>query len=70
MQWSALTSSSRSSPTYDFPVGMAVVRRARWLRRLPISPTFEGWSSGQDSPSEGEAAPQLGQEDADLSTQV
>ncbi|KAM9781872.1 solute carrier family 23 member 1-like [Syngnathus typhle] len=53
LQWSALTSSSPSSPSYDFPVGMGLVRRARWLERLPISPTFRGWSSSQDSPSQG-----------------
>lgn len=39
------TSSSSSSSSYDFPLGMSVVRRARWLRRFPISPTFTGFKA-------------------------
>ncbi|KAG7273456.1 hypothetical protein CRUP_032704 [Coryphaenoides rupestris] len=31
--------------SYDFPVGMGVVRRVRWLRLLPICPTFRGYGA-------------------------
>ncbi|XP_078469648.1 solute carrier family 23 member 1-like isoform X1 [Lampetra fluviatilis] len=31
---------------YDFPVGMAAVRRTRWLRYIPICPTFTGYGCG------------------------
>ncbi|XP_062288606.1 solute carrier family 23 member 1 [Scomber scombrus] len=43
-------SSSSSSSSYDFPVGMGVVRRTRWLQRLPISPSFRGWKASDDLP--------------------
>ncbi|CAL8268608.1 unnamed protein product [Merluccius merluccius] len=33
-----------STSSYDFPVGMGVVRRVGWLRWLPISPTFQGYT--------------------------
>ncbi|KAM8834965.1 solute carrier family 23 member 1 [Synchiropus picturatus] len=45
VNWGA---TSFSSPSYDFPVGMSAVRRVRWLRRFPISPTFRGWRSEDD----------------------
>uniref|UniRef100_A0A673BUT2 Solute carrier family 23 member 1 n=1 Tax=Sphaeramia orbicularis TaxID=375764 RepID=A0A673BUT2_9TELE len=44
IHWTSEASSSlSSSSSYDFPVGMGVVRRIRWLRRFPISPTFRGF---------------------------
>ncbi|XP_068600569.1 solute carrier family 23 member 1 [Brachionichthys hirsutus] len=47
--------SSLSTSTYDFPLGMGVVRRTRWLRRFPICPTFTGfWASQIPPPSEEE----------------
>lgn len=45
------TASSSSSASYDFPVGMSVVRRARWLRLFPISPTFTGFQASNNPPS-------------------
>uniref|UniRef100_A0A3P8RUS3 Solute carrier family 23 member 1 n=1 Tax=Amphiprion percula TaxID=161767 RepID=A0A3P8RUS3_AMPPE len=42
------SSDSSSSCTYDLPVGMAVVRRTRWLRRFPISPSFTGFRASND----------------------
>ncbi|CAF97330.1 unnamed protein product, partial [Tetraodon nigroviridis] len=48
------TSSSSCSSSYDFPLGMSVVRRAGWLRRLPISPTFTGFRAPDRSASEDE----------------
>uniref|UniRef100_H3CQD9 Solute carrier family 23 member 1 n=1 Tax=Tetraodon nigroviridis TaxID=99883 RepID=H3CQD9_TETNG len=50
------TSSSSCSSSYDFPLGMSVVRRAGWLRRLPISPTFTGFRAPDRSASEDEKA--------------
>ncbi|XP_036975165.1 solute carrier family 23 member 1 [Acanthopagrus latus] len=44
------SSSSSSSSTYDFPLGMNAIRRIRWLRRFPISPTFTGFRES-DNPS-------------------
>ncbi|RVE63449.1 hypothetical protein OJAV_G00136390 [Oryzias javanicus] len=48
------SSTSSSSSSYDFPVGMAVVRRTRWLRRFPISPSFTGFRACEDAPPEQE----------------
>ncbi|XP_029703932.1 solute carrier family 23 member 1 isoform X2 [Takifugu rubripes] len=45
------TSSSSSSSSYDFPLGMSVVRRARWLRWFPISPTFTGFQASNNPPA-------------------
>ncbi|CAL8401406.1 unnamed protein product [Boreogadus saida] len=36
--------------SYDFPIGMGLVRRVGWLRRLPISPTFQGFRA-RDPPA-------------------
>ncbi|XP_077596562.1 solute carrier family 23 member 1 isoform X2 [Stigmatopora nigra] len=49
-RWSAMTSSSSSSPTYDFPAGMALIRRVGCLARLPVSPTFKGWAFSREPP--------------------
>ncbi|XP_061660410.1 solute carrier family 23 member 1 isoform X2 [Syngnathoides biaculeatus] len=75
LQWSALTSSASSSPSYDFPAGMALVRRVGWLRRLPVCPTFRGWGAPEDTPSlrgasQVERGAELTEEDADTSTKV
>lgn len=45
IEWStpSVTSSTSSSATYDFPLGMGMVRRIQWLRRFPISPSFRGF---------------------------
>uniref|UniRef100_A0A8P4JWS4 Solute carrier family 23 member 1 n=1 Tax=Dicentrarchus labrax TaxID=13489 RepID=A0A8P4JWS4_DICLA len=40
--------SSFSSSSYDLPLGMGVVRRTRWLRRFPISPSFTGFQASDD----------------------
>ncbi|KAJ3588660.1 hypothetical protein NHX12_009514 [Muraenolepis orangiensis] len=32
-----------SPSSYDFPIGMSLVRRVRWLRLLPICPSFRGF---------------------------
>lgn len=29
---------------YDFPVGMAFIKRFKWLTKVPFSPTFRGWN--------------------------
>uniref|UniRef100_A0A8P4G8L1 Solute carrier family 23 member 1 n=1 Tax=Dicentrarchus labrax TaxID=13489 RepID=A0A8P4G8L1_DICLA len=42
--------SSFSSSSYDLPLGMGVVRRTRWLRRFPISPSFTGFQASDDPP--------------------
>ncbi|XP_061558607.1 solute carrier family 23 member 1 isoform X5 [Phycodurus eques] len=63
LRWSASTS---SSPSYDFPAGMALVRRVDCLRRLPVSPTFRGWGASGDR----ERGAELAEEDADASTKV
>uniref|UniRef100_A0A672H9I9 Solute carrier family 23 member 1 n=1 Tax=Salarias fasciatus TaxID=181472 RepID=A0A672H9I9_SALFA len=52
---SASSSSSSSPSSYDFPIGMGVIRRTSWLKWFPISPTFTGFRRSDDSlPSEGE----------------
>ncbi|XP_061607450.1 solute carrier family 23 member 1 isoform X5 [Phyllopteryx taeniolatus] len=66
LRWSASTSSASSSPSYDFPAGMALVRRVDCLRRLPVSPTFRGWGASGDR----ERGAELAEEDADASTKV
>uniref|UniRef100_A0A3Q3X3K6 Uncharacterized protein n=1 Tax=Mola mola TaxID=94237 RepID=A0A3Q3X3K6_MOLML len=44
------SSPSTSSSSYDLPLGMGVIRRVRWLRRFPISPTFTGFRASDDLP--------------------
>ncbi|XP_036379775.1 solute carrier family 23 member 1 [Megalops cyprinoides] len=47
LEWTAGLSSNTNSVdmrTYDFPVGMSCVQRVRFLRYLPISPSFQGFS--------------------------
>ncbi|XP_061858520.1 solute carrier family 23 member 1 [Colius striatus] len=47
VQWKAGahsdSGSSANLSSYDFPVGMSVVRRSRWLRHVPICPVFTGF---------------------------
>nr|XP_032805986.1 solute carrier family 23 member 1-like isoform X3 [Petromyzon marinus] len=49
LQWKAgahaASGSSSEIDAYDFPVGMAAVRRVRALRYLPVCPTFVGFSA-------------------------
>lgn len=49
VQWKAgahADSAARASlRSYDFPVGMSVVRRSRWLRHVPICPVFTGFKA-------------------------
>ncbi|XP_071670985.1 solute carrier family 23 member 1 isoform X2 [Patagioenas fasciata] len=49
VQWKAgahADSAARASlRSYDFPVGMSVVRRSRWLRHVPICPVFTGYKA-------------------------
>ncbi|XP_029924003.1 solute carrier family 23 member 1 [Myripristis murdjan] len=56
VQWRSPLSSSSSS-SYDFPFGMGVVRRTRWLRWLPISPSFQGFPAWADAPHPEELRP-------------
>ncbi|XP_038563616.1 solute carrier family 23 member 1 isoform X2 [Micropterus salmoides] len=68
-------SSSSSSSSYDLPLGMGVVRRTRWLRRFPISPTFTGfWPSDDLPPPNEEGRGRGGEEEeeeaADTSTKM
>ncbi|XP_050569559.1 solute carrier family 23 member 1 [Cygnus atratus] len=48
VQWKAGahadSTSSASLKSYDFPFGMSVVRKCRWLRHVPICPLFTGFS--------------------------
>ncbi|XP_072230582.1 solute carrier family 23 member 1 [Leuresthes tenuis] len=68
IQWKC--SSSSQSSSYDFPVGMGVVRRARWLRRFPISPSFTGFRASEEAPpsaqEEEEGVGERTEEAADL----
>ncbi|XP_061596470.1 solute carrier family 23 member 1 isoform X2 [Cololabis saira] len=43
------SSSSSSFSSYDFPVGMGIVKRTRWLRRFPISPSFTGFGMSNNA---------------------
>ncbi|XP_074912531.1 solute carrier family 23 member 1 [Buteo buteo] len=49
VQWKAgahSDSTARASlRSYDFPFGMSVVRRSRWLKRVPICPVFTGFKA-------------------------
>ncbi|KAF7206866.1 solute carrier family 23 member 1 isoform X2 [Nothobranchius furzeri] len=55
------SSSSPGSSSYDFPVGMDLVRRARWLKRFPISPTFTGFRASDEAlPTEREEREERG----------
>ncbi|XP_076606219.1 solute carrier family 23 member 1 [Chaetodon auriga] len=42
--------SSSSSSSYDLPLGMGVIRRTRWLRWFPISPSFTGFRASDNPP--------------------
>ncbi|XP_044077420.1 solute carrier family 23 member 1 isoform X3 [Siniperca chuatsi] len=59
-------SSSSSSSSYDLPLGMGVIRRTRWLRRFPISPSFTGFRASDDlpQPREEEEGRGRGEEEA------
>ncbi|XP_028323135.1 solute carrier family 23 member 1 [Gouania willdenowi] len=52
VEWSSSASSSNPassvSMTYDLPIGMGIIRKAHWLKRFPISPTFTGFQTQQD----------------------
>ncbi|XP_007556555.1 solute carrier family 23 member 1 isoform X1 [Poecilia formosa] len=75
VQWSSSSTAPTSGParspgstSYDFPVGMGVVRRTRWLRRFPICPTFTGFRvREEDLPPEGEEMAGQGEELPDAS---
>lgn len=46
VEWAAESSSGAGTvktDTYDFPIGMGLVRRLGCLRYLPICPTFQGF---------------------------
>ncbi|KAM4620449.1 solute carrier family 23 member 1 [Polymixia lowei] len=52
LDWKSESSGSSSScspapdpapSSYDFPLGMGVVRKVRWLRWVPICPSFQGY---------------------------
>ncbi|NXK07537.1 S23A1 protein, partial [Herpetotheres cachinnans] len=49
VQWKAGAHSdsagSASLKSYDFPFGMSVVRRSRWLKHVPICPVFTGFKA-------------------------
>nr|XP_046266483.1 solute carrier family 23 member 1 isoform X3 [Scatophagus argus] len=49
VQWKS-SSSSSSSSSYDLPLGMGVIRRTRWLRWFPISPSFRGFRESDSPP--------------------
>uniref|UniRef100_A0A3Q2Q8C5 Solute carrier family 23 member 1 n=1 Tax=Fundulus heteroclitus TaxID=8078 RepID=A0A3Q2Q8C5_FUNHE len=64
VEWSSSgASTSTGSSTYDFPVGMGVVRRTRWLRRFPISPTFRGFKVSDEVPPPDEEEQGGGEEE-------
>ncbi|XP_043996540.1 solute carrier family 23 member 1 isoform X2 [Gambusia affinis] len=73
VQWSSSSAAPTSGPapssgSYDFPVGMGVVRRTRWLRRFPICPTFTGFRvCEEDLPPAGEELAGQGEELGDAS---
>ncbi|XP_061746462.1 solute carrier family 23 member 1-like isoform X1 [Nerophis ophidion] len=75
LEWRSLSSPSSS---YDLPVGMALIRRARCLRNFPISPTFRGWTLPDGQPPPGEREAEQGvvgeelrpEEEAEKSTKV
>ncbi|XP_069001402.1 solute carrier family 23 member 1 [Embiotoca jacksoni] len=61
------STSSSSSSTYDLPFVMGVVKRTRWLRWFPISPTFTGFRASNDLPlPEQEEEGEGGGEDEDI----
>ncbi|XP_063608140.1 solute carrier family 23 member 2-like [Penaeus indicus] len=46
LQWRATKDSGDADAvahTYDFPFGMAVVRKTKWMKYVPLSPTFTGF---------------------------
>ncbi|KAM9265942.1 solute carrier family 23 member 1 [Cariama cristata] len=49
VQWKAGAHSdsvaSASLRSYDFPFGMSVVRRSRWLKHVPVCPVFTGFKA-------------------------
>lgn len=49
MQWKAGAHSDSTATaslrSYDFPFGMRVVRRSRWLKYVPICPVFTGFKA-------------------------
>ncbi|GLD65565.1 solute carrier family 23 member 1 isoform X1 [Lates japonicus] len=63
-------SSSSSSSSYDLPLGMGVVRRTRWLRRFPISPSFTGFRLSDDLPTPEEEEVEEQEEEAEEAADV
>ncbi|XP_042871306.1 solute carrier family 23 member 1-like isoform X2 [Penaeus japonicus] len=46
LQWRATKEGGDSDAvahTYDFPFGMGVVRKTKWMKYIPLSPTFTGF---------------------------
>lgn len=43
------SSSSAGSSSYDFPLGMGVVRKTHFLRWFPICPTFTGFRGSDEA---------------------
>ncbi|XP_056140345.1 solute carrier family 23 member 1 [Lampris incognitus] len=69
--------SSSNNPTgeqtssYDFPLGMGLVRRAQWLRWIPICPSFQGYKVlFQVPPPEGETEEEEEEKPVKTSTKV
>ncbi|MED6262270.1 hypothetical protein ATANTOWER_017062 [Ataeniobius toweri] len=56
VHWSSSGSStSTGTSSYNFPLGMDVVRRIHWLRWFPICPTFTGFKVSDEAlPPAGE----------------
>jgi len=48
-QQSSASADSVSLTTYDLPFGMDAIRRWKWTRHLPISPTFQGFPTSRFS---------------------
>uniref|UniRef100_A0A7N6AN55 Solute carrier family 23 member 1 n=1 Tax=Anabas testudineus TaxID=64144 RepID=A0A7N6AN55_ANATE len=62
VEWRASSSSSLSS-SYDFPVGMSVVRKIRWLHRFPICPSFTGFRSSDEHSTPEQEGEERGREE-------
>ncbi|XP_055370456.1 solute carrier family 23 member 1 isoform X2 [Betta splendens] len=70
VDWRCFSSFTSSTSSYDFPVGMSVIRKSRWLHRFPVCPLFTGFTSSDNIPiPKGEEQDRGREEDAsDIST--
>ena len=48
LTWGSQEGEEQNCPIYDLPFGMEAIRRWKWTRFIPFSPTFRGFTMSYD----------------------